>query len=485
METINVEYAIIGAGTAGLGAYSKISRKTDSLVMIQDGPYGTTCARVGCMPSKLLITAADHAHEIKHSEFFGVRGEASVDGRKVLERLRRERDQRFVGRNLSYVAKIPAHQKLEGRARFIAPGRLLVDDRIEVNAQKIIIACGSRPVVSEVYEPVRSRVLTSDTIFELEDLPESVAVIGLGVIALELGQALHRLGVKTTLFGRSGNIGGLTHPKMQRETLEVLSRELEIYPAGQIEKTWEDRGAWIEYRTAAGDTLTRRFDRILVATGRTVNIDRLNLEATGISPTALGAFPLDRKTLAYGNQPIFIAGDASDNLAVWHEAFDEGRIAADNALNYPHMTEPKRRTPLLIYFTDPQMAIVGQTYRELQHRPVIVGELAFDSPRHIVWNKVDGRIQVYLEPATGEILGAELLGYQAEHLAHLLALAITHRLSAEQLLEMPIYHPSAEELLRDVVQSAERTRLAKLAQTAARSQVSISAAAFSETTATA
>ncbi|MBB3184994.1 pyruvate/2-oxoglutarate dehydrogenase complex dihydrolipoamide dehydrogenase (E3) component [Halomonas fontilapidosi] len=194
MKTMNVEYAIIGAGTAGLGAYSKISRQTDSLVMIQDGPYGTTCARVGCMPSKLMITAADYAHHLTTSEFFGVTATGRVDGRKVFERLRRERDNRFVANNLRYVDKIPAHHKLEGRARFIGPGRLRVDESVEVNAKRFILACGSRPAISKVFEPVMARVLTSDTVFELEDLPRSVAVIGTGVIALELGQALHRLG---------------------------------------------------------------------------------------------------------------------------------------------------------------------------------------------------------------------------------------------------------------------------------------------------
>lgn len=459
MKTIEVEYAIIGAGTAGLGAYSKISRRTDSLVMIQDGPYGTTCARVGCMPSKLLITAADHAHDIDTSEFFGVKSQGAVDGRKVLERLRRERDHRFVARNLQYVDNIPAHRKIEGRARFIAPGHLLVGEEIEVKAKKIILACGSRPEVGEVFEPVMSRVLTSDTIFEITDLPRSIAVIGLGVIALELGQALHRLGVDTTLYGRSGRIGGLTHPVIQQETLTTLSKELKIYPSGTVEKTWEDNeGAWIQYQQSNGEKVTKVFDRVLVATGRVSNVDRLDLQAADVDCDQYGDFSFDPKTLSYPGHPIFIAGDATDVLPVWHEAFDEGRIAADNALNYPNIVDAKRRTPLMIYFTDPQMAIVGKTYQELQNQEIIVGDLPFDSPRHIVWNKVDGRIQVYLDARTGRILGAELLGYQAEHLAHILALAITHQMTAEQVLEMPIYHPSAEELLRDVLIDAQRKR---------------------------
>ncbi|WP_179959421.1 dihydrolipoyl dehydrogenase [Marinobacter changyiensis] len=452
MKTMNVEYAIIGAGTSGLGAYSKISRKTDSLVMIQDGPYGTTCARVGCMPSKLLITAADYAHHLITSEFFGVTASGRVDGRKVLERLRRERDHRFVANNLRYVAKIPAHHKLEGRARFVGPGQLMVGESVEVNAKKFVLACGSRPAVSEVFEPVMARVLTSDTVFELEDLPRSIAVIGMGIIALELGQAFHRLGVETTIYGRSGKINALTHPAMQQQALDILGAELDIYPSGQVVSTREDaEGAWIEYEQSNGQRVTKVFDRVLVATGRVSNVDRLGMEHTGMELAEVGRVAVDPQTMRCFAYPIFIAGDATDHLPVWHEAFDEGRIAADNALSYPEPVPADRRPPLMVFFTDPQIAIIGQNFQQLEGREIVIGDLPFTSPRHVVWNKVEGRIQVYLDARTGVILGAELLGYQAEHLAHLLALAITHGMTAEQVLLMPVYHPSAEELLRDVL----------------------------------
>lgn len=455
MRSINVEYAIIGAGTSGLGAYSKISRKTDSLVMIQDGPYGTTCARVGCMPSKLLITAADYAHHLVTSEFFGVTASGRVDGGKVLERLRSERDHRFVANNLRYVDKIPAHHKLEGRARFVGPGQLRVGESVEVNAKKFILACGSRPTVSKVFEPVMARVLTSDTVFELEDLPRSIAVIGMGIIALELGQAFHRLGVETTIYGRSGKINALTHPAIQQQALDILGTELDIYPSGRVMNTWEDaEGAWIEYEQSSGEKVTKVFDRVLVATGRVSNVDRLGMEHAGVKCTEIGAVVIDPQTMRCSDYPIFIAGDATDHLPVWHEAFDEGRIAADNALSYPEPVPAERRPPLMVFFTDPQIAVIGQSFRQLEGQEIVIGDLPFTSPRHVVWNKTEGRIQVYLDARSGVILGAELLGYQAEHLAHLLALAITHSMTAEQVLAMPVYHPSAEELLRDVLINA-------------------------------
>jgi len=461
MTARHVEYAIIGAGTAGLGAYSRISRKTDSVVMIQDGPYGTTCARVGCMPSKLLITASDYAHHADTGEFFGVSASHQVSGQRVFERLRDERDNKFVARNLSYVSKIPEHHKIEGRATFMGPGHLKVAEDIDVYAEKIILAVGSRPHIPSVFDPVKERVHTSDTVFEIGDLPASIAVIGLGVIGLELGQAMHRLGVKTTLFGRSGQVGTLTNPALKQLASDIFCQQVPLYPQGKILNTWEDDGAWIEYETASGEVIKDVFEMVLVATGRVSNIDRMNMAAAGIDAASIhDAHNPD--TLRYDEHPVFVAGDATDSLPVWHEAFDEGRLAAENAMQFPATVAPKRRTPLFICFTDPQMALVGLSFEELEGQDIIIGDLPFEgSPRHVVWNKTEGRMHVYLEPESGKILGAEILGHHAEHLAHILALAITHNLTASQVLEMPIYHPSAEELLRDVLENAERKRIRK------------------------
>ncbi|MEA5446691.1 FAD-dependent oxidoreductase, partial [Gammaproteobacteria bacterium AB-CW1] len=111
MQTREVDVAIIGAGTAGLGAYREVMKETDRVVLIEGGPHGTTCARVGCMPSKLLIAAADAAHEARHAGQFGVRTEVAIDGEAVMDRVRRERD-RFVGGVLKSVDRIPEEHKL-------------------------------------------------------------------------------------------------------------------------------------------------------------------------------------------------------------------------------------------------------------------------------------------------------------------------------------------------------------------------------------
>ncbi|HIE07914.1 MAG TPA: hypothetical protein EYP64_07705 [Desulfarculaceae bacterium] len=194
-----VEYLIVGVGTAGLGAYSRIRRKSKSLLLIQHGPFGTTCARVGCMPSKMLVTAAELAHNIDHGSYFGIDGGYKVDGKEVFARLKRDRAEKFVGEVLKAVDKIPQEIIIRGEARFVAKNRIEVNSE-EIIAEKIILACGSSPFIPPLLQPLAAELDTSDTIFELDELPQSIAVVGLGVIALELGQAFHRLGVRTTLF---------------------------------------------------------------------------------------------------------------------------------------------------------------------------------------------------------------------------------------------------------------------------------------------
>src|SRR5262249_51789042 len=172
-----------------------------SVVLIEHGPNGTTCARVGCMPSKLLIAAADAAWHVAEAGHFGVRVPAGVriDGPAVLERVRAERD-RFVSFVRDGLETIPAEQRLAGRARFVGPTTLQVDDHTRVEAKAVVIATGASPTLPVSLQPLREHLLSSDAIFELRDLPASLGIIGTGVIGLELGQALHRLGVRTMLF---------------------------------------------------------------------------------------------------------------------------------------------------------------------------------------------------------------------------------------------------------------------------------------------
>jgi dihydrolipoamide dehydrogenase len=450
-----VEYLIIGVGTAGLGAYSRIRRKSKSLLLIQDGPFGTTCARVGCMPSKMLITAAELAHGIDNGEYFGVKGSYAIDGQRVFERLKQDRKEKFVGGVLKAVDKIPEEIIIRGRANFVSPNQVEVNGEV-IQAEKIILACGSRPFIPPVFDEIKNHIDTSDTIFELDQLPQSIAVIGLGVIALELGQAFHRLGVKTTLFGHSGRIGPFTHPELQKEMLDVLSKELTIYPQGEINSAKMQAGAIaLTFQRADGSEVIQSFQKVLVASGRESNLVDMNLEKSELQLDSRGLPLYDPQTMRCGDSAIFIAGDATEDLTLWHEAYDEGRIAADSALSYPDKKYKKRRVPLGIYFSDPQMAVVGRQFHQLDKDKIIIGKAPFaKGPRHEIYNIHHGQFYLYVDKSTGKIEGAEIFGKGAEHFAHYLALAISQNLTVHQVLEAPFYHPCLEEVMKAALNKA-------------------------------
>ena len=459
--TQSVDVAVIGAGTAGLAAYRAAAALTPRVVLVESGPYGTTCARVGCMPSKLLVAAAEAAHDAREAGPFGVHAQVRVDGREVMDRVRRERD-RFVGFVVDGVERLPEEHMLRGRASFREPGLLEVGG-VTLAARAVVIATGSEPVVPAMFEPVRERVVVNDDVFSWETLPRSVAVFGAGVIGLELGQALHRLGARVRLFGRGGALGPLTDPVVHAAAARALGEEIPLdLDAKILSIAPVPGGAQITFRTEDGEVHVETFEAVLVAAGRRARLRGLGIEHAGLElDPRTGGVRVDPRTLRAGDTNVFVAGDANGDLPLLHEAADEGRIAGDNAARFPDVRAGARRSPLAITFSDPQLAVVGQRWSELRKErgdDVVTGAVDFgDQGRSRVMRRNKGALRVYADPDTGRFLGAELAGPRAEHLGHLLAWAHQQELTIEEMLAMPFYHPVVEEGLRTALREAHAT----------------------------
>jgi dihydrolipoamide dehydrogenase len=334
------------------------------------------------------------------------------------------------------------NRNIAGRARFEGPDTLVVDDR-RIRARRIILASGSRPVVPDRWRGLGDRVLTSDTIFEQSDFPARVAVIGLGPVGIELGQAMARLGVKVTAFAQDESIAGLTDPHIREVALTCLQPEFDIHlgDAADVEPSGE------ELRVRAGETVVH-VDKVLAAMGRRPNFDDIGLDRLGVALDERGLPPFDPETLQAGDLPVFIAGDVNGRLPVLHEAADDGYIAGRNALA-DRADCYQRRTPLSIVFTDPDVAVVGRSFESLRKEDALIGEASFERQgRARTAEKNRGALRVYADKSSGRLLGAELCAPEGEHMAHLLALAVQQQLSVQDLLRMPFYHPVLEEGLR-------------------------------------
>ena len=453
-----VDVAVIGAGSAGLPAYRAARMHTEKVVLIEGGVYGTTCARVGCMPSKLLIAAAEAAHSIETASKFGVySSKPTINGYDVMKRVRSERD-RFVGFVLESVENIDQNHHFRGHAQFIDNHTIQVEDKI-IEAKSVVISTGSSPKLMSMFNGLGDRLVVNDDIFDWDTLPESVAVFGPGVIGLELGQALHRLGVRIRIFGLSGSLKPLSDMGIKSYAENLFKDEFPLdTKANILGLELENEQVKISFVDPKnGEEKEESFDFLLAATGRSPNVKNLGLENTELELDSLGVPLYNSSTMQCGNSSIFIAGDVNNDLPILHEAADEGKIAGDNAGRFPDIKPRLRRSPVTVVFCDPQIAIVGESWSELEGKEnVVTGKVSFEGQgrsRIILKNK--GLMHVYADQNSGLFLGSEFIGPHAEHLAHLMSWAHQQNMTIQQMLEMPFYHPVIEEGLRTALRDAE------------------------------
>ena len=443
MQTRTVDVAIIGAGSAGLYALGQVRRARKSFVLINGGETGTTCARVGCMPSKAMIQVADDFHRRGQFGKYGISGREHLrlDLSEALEHVQDLRDL-FVERVLSHSTDKLGDEFIEDYARFIEPTLLQAGGQ-RIRATRVIIATGSRPLVPAPWQAFGERILTSDTIFEQETLPASMGVIGLGTIGLELGQSLQRLGIAVTGYDQLDTIGGLQDPEVARSAIEVLGRELPLH-LGEPATIVQD-GDRLNI-TAGEHSVT--VDKVLCSIGRVPNVQNLGLENLGVELDTHGLPAINPATMQVADLPVFMAGDVNGQRMLLHEAGDEGRIAGYNAAR-DEIVAFRRKTPFYINFCDPNICIVGARWNELDQDSTAVGETGFAPVgRAIIMGSNKGLLRVYGDRHSGRILGAEMIGPKGENLAHLLCWCIEQQLTVGQLLRMPFYHPVIEEALQ-------------------------------------
>ncbi len=444
MADKKVDVAIIGSGTAGLNATSQVGPSGKSFLLINGGEPGTTCARVGCMPSKALIQVAEDYHRRTHLNRYGVDGHTglSIDIPTTLEHVQDLRDT-FVDRVLSNSTDNMGEKFVEAYAEFVDPHTLLLDNGDRVEAERIVIATGSRPVVPPAWKAFGDKILTTDTFFELEDLPGSVAVIGLGVIGLELGQSLSRLGVDVIGFDMAETIGGTSDPEVTKSAVEIMQREFPIHLGHAVEIVSEGE----QLRVTAGERSVV-VDKVLASLGRRPNLEGLALRNAGLELDARGIPLFNPNTMQCGQSHIFMAGDLTGDRPILHEAGDEGKIAGYNA-SHDEVLAFQRKVPLAINFCDPNICLTGTAYKDLDLETTAIGEVKLAPVgRAMIMGQNRGVIRVYAHKKTGVLLGSEMITPRGENLGHLLSWAIAQQLTVGDLVRMPFYHPVIEEALQ-------------------------------------
>jgi dihydrolipoamide dehydrogenase len=439
-----VDVAILGSGTAGLNAMGQVRRAGKSFILINGGEPGTTCARVGCMPSKALIQVAEDYHKRTHLGRYGVDGhqDLTLDVPQALEHVRHIRDI-LVDRVLSNSTDGMAPAIfIQDYARLLEPTLIDVGGQ-RIRAGAVVIATGSRPLVPAAWQGFGDRLITSDDIFELETLPASLAVIGLGTIGLELGQSLRRLGVEVTGFDQLETLGGITDPEVLAQAMDIIGKEFPLH-LGQPARIEAEGGM---LRVSAGDQSVL-VDKVLCCIGRVPNVEGLGLENLGVPLDRRGLPAFDNRTMRVGDLPVYLAGDVDGERPILHEAGDEGKIAGFNAAQGGNAAF-RRKTPLAINFCDPNICAVGGRFSELDPATTAIGQIRFAPVgRALVMGQTKGLLRIYADKASGRLLGSEMIGPKGENLSHLICWSIELGLTAGQMLRLPFYHPVIEEALQ-------------------------------------
>ena len=406
---------VIGGGAAGLTASGIGANLGAKTLMIEREKLGGDCTWVGCVPSKTLLKAAKVAHHIRHASQFGLTDQAfEVDFAKVMEHVRDLRKVVYEEADAPSIYEEMGIDVRFGTARFTGSHSIELESEegtSRLRGRYFIIAVGGRPNPPPIDGLDEIDYLTNESIFEITERPEHLAIVGGGPIGTEMAQAMNRLGARVTVIERGDRILKKDDAQLAQMLQEVLEEEgIEYLFKADVRKVAQQDGK-TEITVKQGDKRrTIEADALLVATGRTPNVDSLNLEAAGVEYTEKGITVDDRCRTNQGH--IFAVGDVTGRYQFTHMSEHMAKVAATNAiLKLPSKIDTEH-VPWVTY-TEPELAHVGATEEQLkkQGESYRVYRFPYDKiDRAITESETTGMIKVYAKKWTGKILGASILG---------------------------------------------------------------------------
>ncbi|MDE2481855.1 MAG: FAD-dependent oxidoreductase [bacterium] len=438
---------MVGAGSGGYAAARTARELGASVALVDHGPLGGLCILRGCMPSKAFIASSDAIADARAAGALGIRigGEIVADMPFVAAR-KRALIKEFADYRVEGIGTFPLHV---GHARFQSPRELLVGDGELLRAKKFIVATGSVSAKPALPGLADAGYLDTDAVLELESVPESLIVLGGGYTAVELGQFLSRMGAKTTMVIRSGHL--LTEQDDDiGDALTQYYREdgIEVVAHATLQRVEVRDGKKVVHVTVDGEPRELIADEIFNALGRVPNVEGLALERADVNYHAVKGIDVDR-TMRTSNPDIFAVGDVTGEYPLVHVAIYQGEIAARNAIGDANEEADYRIYPAHTIFSDPQIAVVGRSEKQLQRDGVAYCSGRYDFAEHgkaMCLNKTHGFVKMLADRATGEILGAAIIGPQASELIHEIIVAMHFRATADAFMRIPHLHPTLAEI---------------------------------------
>ncbi|MFN4309191.1 MAG: dihydrolipoyl dehydrogenase family protein [Ferrovibrio sp.] len=457
-ERIDCDIAVIGAGSGGLSVAAGAALMGARTVLIERGRMGGDCLNYGCIPSKALIAAARHAVSWRHASGMGIRyNEPEIDFAAVM---------RHVKNTIAAVAPHDSAERfaalgatvLRAEARFVGPD-LLQAGATTIRARRIVIATGSRPAIPPIPGLEAVRYLTNETIFDLDQPPIHLMILGGGAIGIELAQAFRRLGVKVTLIERltclareDAELSGLLVNALREEGV-LLHEQTEVT---LVENTVS--GIVLTLRYADGRIERIAGSHLLVVTGRQPNLDSLDLPRADIASDARGVI-VDRR-LRSSNKRVFAVGDATGLSPFTHTAGYHAGVVLKNVLFRLPATADHSLMPRVIH-GDPELAAVGlnETEARARHGRITILRRSFaENDRARTEGRGDGLLKAIISPR-GRILGAAIAGPEAGGLIQPWILAMQKGLGVGAIQALAVPYPNRGEASKQAAGDFYRPRL--------------------------
>jgi mercuric reductase len=429
---------IIGGGSAAFSASTTAAKMGLSVLMVNAGlDIGGTCVNVGCVPSKHLIRNAEQIHKAQHSPFKGVSSASPKVDYKAIIRQKKDLVAALQKKKyLDVVNKLDTVEVLEGWARFIDAHTIEVDGK-QYKGTKLLLATGATTKVPEIEGLKEVGYLTNESLFDLEEQPKHLIVLGAGYIALEIAQAYKRFGTKVTILHRSERILRAQAADITDELTTHLKDEgIDIYTNVRIEK-FEKAGDAIKAVTSEG---VFEASHVLVATGAKANTFGMDIEKTGLALLPSGHIKVNEKQES-SVPHIYAAGDCTNTPAFVYTAAKEGKVAVQNAFQSAGAKVDYTGLPWVV-FTDPQVAGAGMDEQEATQAGISYETSVMplsEVPRAQAALDTRGFIKLIRNKENDQLIGGRIIAPEGGELAMQLSLVIKAGMTVEELADA--FHP--------------------------------------------
>lgn len=448
------DYIALGTGSALTVVQGLLSEDPEAQVAVVDKDEpGGLCLTRACIPSKLLVYPAEVVRQIQEAGDHGIQAEITgVDFQGIMERMRSTvaEESRAIGQSLSESENIAYYRQA---AEFTGPSSMRVGSE-EISADTILLCSGSRPFIPDIPGLEKVLYLTSDTVLELQDLPESLIILGGGYVAAEYGHFFSAMGCNVTILGRNPRFLPHEEPEVSAVAEQKMAEHMDImtnHEVIQVQAQDQTRVKIKARERGSGEEIDFEAEKLLLAAGRASNADLLRTDRAGLETDSRGWLVVNER-LQTSVENIWAFGDATGNHLFKHVANHEARVVYANAVLKEPMTVDYHAVPHAV-FTHPEIAGVGMKEAEAVaaygEDGVVIGFHPFqDTARGEAMKVKDCFVKVILEEASDKILGAHIIGPQAPLLIQeIITLMYTEDQSPIPLVNGMHIHPSLSEVV--------------------------------------